>query len=553
MKTIIICAIVCSLMGCAAGSSNTISDASAGRYIEFLKEKETSHDRALMKEILESLEEYHPGSEQIKNDLMKLAVEEGRYEDAYGYNLTLLKMSPDSKVLLYTKASLEELSGRDPIKTYLRLTELEPENEYFLNKVSGLYAGRGDYKKAALFYGRLYASSGEKESFIDRYIALLYRAGEYGTLSSLNDSEPEERIYDRLIKIMIAENDVARMSDFISESCANMDKIQCAKFFFTYYYLAENEGDKEGERRYAGSGLESKASFYKASFMMENSNGEDDGAAANMLKEHALKGEFVKESLIYLMKHAIRAREYGLLTESYGRFKALYDDDTIELSLLYQAASEGYTDPGGALEMIKDNKPGFARLAGLTELLAVKGYADFSKGLFEDLVIRFGDEKDVMYELWSMGVRIYSRAGDTANMRRCYRKASSLAEKNGALMNHYAYSLLLQEGYSIEAMEILKEARKLLPGDPAVADSLGWAYYLKGDHDTALKLIDEALNAMPDDPEILYHKAKLMLGMGNAEYGIQLLREARDADKDGQLYYVDFENEIENSGAAISR
>ena len=102
-------------------------------------------------------------------------------------------------------------------------------------------------------------------------------------------------------------------------------------------------------------------------------------------------------------------------------------------------------------------------------------------------------------------------------------------------MNHYGYSLLLIEGYSDEAMSILKRARELDPEDPAIADSLGWAYYLKGDNEIALELISEAYAALPEDMEVLYHMGKVLILTGEEEEGKRLIEQARALDKEGRL------------------
>ncbi len=56
-----------------------------------------------------------------------------------------------------------------------------------------------------------------------------------------------------------------------------------------------------------------------------------------------------------------------------------------------------------------------------------------------------------------------------------------------------------------EAIELANRALSLFPDSAASLDTLGWAYYKKGDRTEALKYLARALAKSPANKEVLAH------------------------------------------------
>jgi Tfp pilus assembly protein PilF len=59
-------------------------------------------------------------------------------------------------------------------------------------------------------------------------------------------------------------------------------------------------------------------------------------------------------------------------------------------------------------------------------------------------------------------------------------------------------------------MSLVQTARRVSPQSPAIADTMGWIYYQKGQYQLALSSLEEALNLetrnqTPDNPDIRFH------------------------------------------------
>ena len=77
-------------------------------------------------------------------------------------------------------------------------------------------------------------------------------------------------------------------------------------------------------------------------------------------------------------------------------------------------------------------------------------------------------------------------------------------------LNYLAYSWL-ERNYKIdEATEMLEKAYLKNNNDPYILDSIGWAYYLTGNFLNAEKLLNKAIQIMPDDPVVNDHYADIL-------------------------------------------
>ena len=59
------------------------------------------------------------------------------------------------------------------------------------------------------------------------------------------------------------------------------------------------------------------------------------------------------------------------------------------------------------------------------------------------------------------------------------------------------------------------KARDLRPSDPAIADTLGWINYKRGDYLLALSLFKESVSKFSQNPKIQYHLGKTHAALNN--------------------------------------
>jgi len=111
-------------------------------------------------------------------------------------------------------------------------------------------------------------------------------------------------------------------------------------------------------------------------------------------------------------------------------------------------------------------------------------------------------------------VDMYNNVGRKADAERTVRQLLTVDPENADALNFLGY-MLAERGEKLdEAIRLVNEALKRDPGNGAYLDSLGWAYFRRGDLDQADKYITEAAGKLPKNGEIQDH-----LGDVNAKRG----------------------------------
>jgi tetratricopeptide (TPR) repeat protein len=92
---------------------------------------------------------------------------------------------------------------------------------------------------------------------------------------------------------------------------------------------------------------------------------------------------------------------------------------------------------------------------------------------------------------------------DEAQQR--YERVIQLDRQAPVAANNLAW-LYAERGGNLDiALQLAQTARRNLPSQPAVADTLGWVYYKKQQYDLAVRELEDAVEKDPDNPEYQYH------------------------------------------------
>lgn len=146
----------------------------------------------------------------------------------------------------------------------------------------------------------------------------------------------------------------------------------------------------------------------------------------------------------------------------------------------------------------------------LAKLFLTRDQLDVAASNIREAVKRDPRDLDTLLLLGT----IETRAGHPEAARDAYEKVLALAPDNGGALNNLALLYAEKLGDPAKGLELARRARKALPQDPEVADTLGWLAF--GDHQFtwARTLLQESAAALPADPSAQYHlaMADYMLG-----------------------------------------
>jgi len=116
--------------------------------------------------------------------------------------------------------------------------------------------------------------------------------------------------------------------------------------------------------------------------------------------------------------------------------------------------------------------------------------------------------------------------GDVGKAEAYYKKALQIQPQQPIAANNLAYRML-QEGGNIDvALTLAQTARQAMPNSPSTADTLAWAYYYNGTYSFARDLLEEAVKTEPNDPAMQYHLGMVYSKLKDKNNAVMHLKKA---------------------------
>lgn len=111
-------------------------------------------------------------------------------------------------------------------------------------------------------------------------------------------------------------------------------------------------------------------------------------------------------------------------------------------------------------------------------------------------------------QLLQVGAYYSDDKNDTGDAIRLMEEAVRIAPNDRGALNALGYTLA-DKGTTPEdfdrAVELTRKALNITPDDPLILDSYGWALFKKNDLQGARRVLREAVDADPDEPDLRYH------------------------------------------------
>ena len=128
--------------------------------------------------------------------------------------------------------------------------------------------------------------------------------------------------------------------------------------------------------------------------------------------------------------------------------------------------------------------------------------------------------------------QIQTELGQFAAARDTYERLLTSDPNSGLALNNLAIIYSDRLSQLDKAYELAEKARKALPHDPHVSDTLGWIYFKKGMYHSALAQLKQSAAALPTEPEPQFHLGMALLVVGSREDARRALQRAAGASKD---------------------
>jgi tetratricopeptide (TPR) repeat protein len=126
----------------------------------------------------------------------------------------------------------------------------------------------------------------------------------------------------------------------------------------------------------------------------------------------------------------------------------------------------------------------------------------------------------------------YSDVGREGDAEKLLRQLLETNPSNPNILNHLGY-MLARNGKNLdEAIGLVNRALKVEPDNGAYLDSLGWAYFKRGDLREAEKYLGAAAAQLPENAEVLDHLGDLYARQGRWDNAIDAWNRALKGDTD---------------------
>jgi tetratricopeptide (TPR) repeat protein len=124
--------------------------------------------------------------------------------------------------------------------------------------------------------------------------------------------------------------------------------------------------------------------------------------------------------------------------------------------------------------------------------------------------------------------QVYIATGNSDEAMKAYKKVLELNPNVPVAQNNLAW-IYADSGQNLdEAIRLAEAAKKAAPKNIQILDTLGWAYYKKGEYQKALENIIAAVDAGAKEADVFYHLGLAYEAVGNKLKADEAYRKVRE-------------------------
>jgi len=426
-----------------------------------------------------------PNDREARGSLVRAYLGAREFEKAERLLTQAVEEAPNDPAARLQRAELYRLLGRvdDSAADVARVLEFEPtsfEGHYLLSK---LHEARGNARlQRQELDESLRLQPGSLAARVDMARSLLQSESPRSALDVL-DEAPEAQLNSQPIRnarigvlVQLGENEKAR-----SELDIALKIQRTPELVFQDGVLRASEEDFAAAR---------------ASFEEYLKARPRDLRGINQLAGTYVKEKQMARALEIVRSYAEQSPESAALQFNLGWWSK-QAGDKLEAREAFEAAVAAGDQERSAME-----------LAGLE---IADGNEASARRLVEG-VIAVNDRHLPAHKLLA---NLQEKAGELDEAVASYRRVLELNPDDAVALNNLAYRLAADGRDIDEALQQAQRAKELLPDNPAVSDTIGWIYHLKGVNELAAVHLKSAVAGNPNDATTRYHLAIALAESGD--------------------------------------
>ncbi|MEN0652887.1 MULTISPECIES: tetratricopeptide repeat protein [Hyphobacterium] len=166
-------------------------------------------------------------------------------------------------------------------------------------------------------------------------------------------------------------------------------------------------------------------------------------------------------------------------------------------------------DPDGAradVRRLAEETGNLEALTLLADLSRANGELETAATLYEEIAARYeaqGDAPDWRYYFFRAAV--LDQLGRWDEAEALFLRALEISPNEPDVLNHLGYVWVTQGRNIEEAFSMIRTAAAQEPDAGYIVDSLGWAHYVRGEYQEAVRHLERAVELDPASPTINFH------------------------------------------------
>ncbi|MFO7760804.1 MAG: tetratricopeptide repeat protein [Thermodesulfobacteriota bacterium] len=473
-----------------------------------------------------------PGREYIKKRLVGVLIKMGKKEHALSCLKEMTAVNHEDTSNFFMLARLYAKMGRyqKARETYQIILDIEPENQQALLFLGTLHARHKNFEKGREILEKLVDIN--RQSFMGySYLAKLYRelnmpdkaAAAYNKVLEINWSTKLARealeFYERQGMYKEAVDIYERL---LEEDSANLEfRSRLVKL-----YLHMNNIDKAMEalrnmRTYVVDTLQLDITVGR--FLLEQQRYDEAvDHFRQMLDDERQPG--VIRGFLALAYHGEGNNEKAKeILKEIPQSSRAYEDAVLMLIKIYQDED----NTGKIINLLKEaiadeesRRPSF--YTALAEFYHEQGDSESGIKVYEEGIDFYPDNTEIRYNF----AIFLDRMGRTAEALERMKQVLALDPDDPEALNYVGYTWADQGRNIDQALSYIKKAVSARPESGFIRDSLGWAYYRKGEYKKAVVELEKAVQLEPDDPTINEHLGDAYKKVNNPDKAFTFYRKA---------------------------
>lgn len=538
---------------------------------------QSEHDDAYKLDLPKNAESFSKGLESKYNENFDLAIK--FFEEA-------LKFNADDDASMYELAELYQLQGRsvEAFSMIEQAAKLQPDNKWYQIRLAQFYLANSDYQSFTEIYEKLLADDPTNLDYLENYIDVLLRLGEY------------EKVIDKLdvLEDMIGKNEIITLQKIeiykstgnIQKMIAEMEKIIEIAPTNTRYMamLAElyrqNNKDSEAYKLYLKiKELEpdnkyinvSLYDYYQSKGEIDKANEEFIAAIKNPNLDYETKvhiyelwSEKVEDSKdpmsircaeeagnAFIESHPDKNIGYyilGAVSSNNGDYKnaqkyfiEALDKDKNSFSTFYQLCivdmelkeyQQGVEHANIAISHYPE-QPIFYLFAGLS-YFNINDYDNTIKNLEKGRKLSANKELTRDFDLYIGDT--YNILGNKEKTYEAYDRVLKTDPDNVYVLNNYAYYLSLDNKDLEKALEMSAKTIKAEPKNATYIDTYAWVLYKMNRFQEAKKWMEKVFKYDKKPSGVNYeHLGDIYFKLGDTKNALQNWKKAKKAGDASEL------------------